>query len=1086
MSEPSDLPISSLRRLARGLLYDDARAEDVVQEAWLAALRRGPPPEGLRAWLAEAVRRIARSAGRDELRRAAREQRAARPEALPSAAEASARIEILRRLLDAVDSLDEPCRSAVVLRYFDELPPRVIAKRLGVPVNTARTHVRRGLERLRRQLGGEHGRGREELLAALVPFAGSPPWSGLLGGRPRGSLAPAEIGALLMKSPIVIASTVALCAGAWWFLRDEESRAGDPPVVARSAANAAEVDRARSSDPDRRAQPELEDAAATGSRERVNDAPVAVAAAWAVRGHLFRGLREPFPHGELVGRIYAGPELEGTPILVERFRADEHGDYAWSIAPPTELVAIQVETAPEGQLSTDWTYDVFQPGDAPPERWDLSAYPLDGVLRGVVRDPRGAPVPGARVVHERFATVKEVRCDAEGRYEVPTSSARGFVELTVLAAGFAVSSSHLEELPAGEHAHDVTLEPELRLAGRVIDQHGARVEGAYVSVTFPPELVGVRTSADGRFELGQVARGLQGFGDQVTVSVEKAGFLMLRQGVVHSPSEEVELVLKRGVPISGRVLAPDRSPVEGCQVSVGYGTYPSNITYTDAEGRFALAPTWPGECELWLWRRGFAQRRHDIEIPAGAASVDGIEIVLAEPHSLGGVVLDPAGEPVPRAWVFIEDADSENERVQDFSTHADAEGRFFFEGLPDVPMLVCVREAGCAPLEQNVVALDRDDLVLRLTASAGLAGRALDGVTGLPIPSFTIRIARTEGSFTSTSLPEAGRTFTDPAGVWRTDEQMAAGRVFTIEVRAPGYAATTARVVSSLERDPARCVARLKPGARVRGRVVERATQQPVAGARVTHASVLDRSGLSLTPLTTRTDARGNFELADVPPGGMALRVEAAEGGAVDGPFQVAEGETIERWVELHAGGSLEGRLLDANGVGIGGASVQLIGTHVVGSNRWRTATTATDGSYSFADLPPGIFEISWMREMEGQRTSDLQRLVVLQEGVNRLDLRPRGATTLRGTVTQEDGSARPVAALYVYQRGRNLPGFNDGTRGAFAVNGSFEVLGLEAGSWTVAAYRHSAGGKSITGHTTVEVPGEGTVEAHVVMQAPR
>ena len=73
-----------------------------------------------------------------------------------------------------------------------------------------------------------------------------------------------------------------------------------------------------------------------------------------------------------------------------------------------------------------------------------------------------------------------------------------------------------------------------------------------------------------------------------------------------------------------------------------------------------------------------------------------------------------------------------------------------------------------------------------------------------------------------------------------------------------------------------------------------------------------------------------------------------------------------------------------------------------------------------------------------------------------------------------------------MYQRGRNLPGFNDGTRGAFAVNGSFEVLGLEAGSWTVAAYRHSAGGKSITGHTTVEVPGEGTVEAHVVMQAPR
>jgi DNA-directed RNA polymerase specialized sigma24 family protein len=104
--EPSDLPIASLRRLARSLICDEARAEDVVQEAWLAALRRGPPPEGLRAWLAEAMRRIAGSRGRSELRRAEREQRAARPEAQPSAAEASARIEVLRYLLDAVDGLE--------------------------------------------------------------------------------------------------------------------------------------------------------------------------------------------------------------------------------------------------------------------------------------------------------------------------------------------------------------------------------------------------------------------------------------------------------------------------------------------------------------------------------------------------------------------------------------------------------------------------------------------------------------------------------------------------------------------------------------------------------------------------------------------------------------------------------------------------------------------------------------------------------------------------------------------------------------------------------------------------------------------
>jgi DNA-directed RNA polymerase specialized sigma24 family protein len=105
VDERSDLPIEPLRRLARGLLYDRDRADDVVQDAWLAALRRPPAPESMRAWLAGAVRKLARSTHRDERRRAVREERAARPEALPSAADTTARFEVLRALLDAVDGM---------------------------------------------------------------------------------------------------------------------------------------------------------------------------------------------------------------------------------------------------------------------------------------------------------------------------------------------------------------------------------------------------------------------------------------------------------------------------------------------------------------------------------------------------------------------------------------------------------------------------------------------------------------------------------------------------------------------------------------------------------------------------------------------------------------------------------------------------------------------------------------------------------------------------------------------------------------------------------------------------------------------
>ena len=119
-----ELPVESLRRLARGLLLDPGSADDVVQEAWLAALRTRAEIRGLGAWLAVAVRRVAKNRAREEGRRDRRERMAARPEAQPSALEASARIEILQRLLAAVDRLEPQYREAIVLRYFDDLPPR--------------------------------------------------------------------------------------------------------------------------------------------------------------------------------------------------------------------------------------------------------------------------------------------------------------------------------------------------------------------------------------------------------------------------------------------------------------------------------------------------------------------------------------------------------------------------------------------------------------------------------------------------------------------------------------------------------------------------------------------------------------------------------------------------------------------------------------------------------------------------------------------------------------------------------------------------------------------------------------------------
>ncbi|MEM1453210.1 MAG: sigma factor-like helix-turn-helix DNA-binding protein, partial [Planctomycetota bacterium] len=67
--------------------------------------------------------------------------------------------------------LDEPYRTVVLLRFFEELPPRAIAKRTGRPVETVRKQTQRGLERLREALQARYG-DRGAWAVALLPLAG--------------------------------------------------------------------------------------------------------------------------------------------------------------------------------------------------------------------------------------------------------------------------------------------------------------------------------------------------------------------------------------------------------------------------------------------------------------------------------------------------------------------------------------------------------------------------------------------------------------------------------------------------------------------------------------------------------------------------------------------------------------------------------------------------------------------------------------------------------------------------------------------------------------------------------------------------
>ena len=286
-----------LRGVARALLAPAAvaDADDLSQDVLLAALREPAAHRGARPWLAGVARHLASNLRRHAARRQRREHAAARPDTAggDAAADVVARAEIQRRIANAVMSLPAEQRDCILLRYWDALPPREIAARLGVPVETVRTRLKRAFARLRTTLDAEHGGDRRSWTLALVPVLGFD-----AGGA-------AEARALL-DAPVRAAARTLAAAGAALALMaagvllwSSDGHGAGLPTAPRAAPAAAE--------------PEAQSTAATAT-VRVPVAPSPPADA-------------PAPsHGALLARVDAAWEIEDHWRLADELAREAAAD----------------------------------------------------------------------------------------------------------------------------------------------------------------------------------------------------------------------------------------------------------------------------------------------------------------------------------------------------------------------------------------------------------------------------------------------------------------------------------------------------------------------------------------------------------------------------------------------------------------------------------------------------------------------------------------------------------------------------------------------------------------------------------------
>jgi RNA polymerase sigma-70 factor (ECF subfamily) len=746
-----------LRQLARQLVQDQNALDDIVQQTWLAALERGPTHQlALRSWLARVVKNFALKRRVSERRRNLRERNSARPERVPSTAEILEREAARRSVVDAVLALEEPYRTTLVLRYFEDRPPRAIAKRLALPVETVRTRTRRALERLREELDRRHGGDRGQWMRSLLPLASISSTASLLGGLMGAAAQLSGVVLVTAKVKIGIAATVLVVSSivAWYLvMEDAPPRSGSPIVTGSGAAEPERPPVAASAGP--------ATALAPGSPERSTIAPAETTSAVEESSLGSLVVHTTWRDGAHAARVGVRliPWGEPDPFFHElRLVSDARGSCRVDrLSPGIVGVYTNLADAASAKVESGKVAEVT-----------IALAP--GVnVRGRVVTKDGEPVPRA-----------DLWLSDRGNYEdgwlVSTTDAEGKFDLDHVADGSWIGArapgrapSPIHMIIAGSGAViDLTLvmgERGGELVGRVLDPDGEPMVGAKLRLSasephamsfdgFEPPCRSGRTEARGEFHLAGLKPG------PYRLDVRAPRFAPWTQEVTIAESTSVVVQLGEAATVHGVVLGAAGKPADRVTVQAGRdGDFMGAMGSTRADGSFCLEGLAPGEIELSAdgGDRGTAT--------ATVTTVAGAETewrpVLDAGLEIRGRVVDERDHALP-AWTIHARPSELIAGFYDTRATTDASGRFSLKNLKDVRHELSVtapNAATFAVLERVDVRPSRDELVLRIPdasiPSCYITGVVLDP-DGKPIGNATVTPSRAEARTAPILTTEGG------------------------------------------------------------------------------------------------------------------------------------------------------------------------------------------------------------------------------------------------------------------------------------------------------------------------------------------
>ena len=609
------------------------------------------------------------------------------------------------------------------------------------------------------------------------------------------------------------------------------------------------------------------------------------------------------------------------------------------------------------------------------------------LVEGVVIDSSGEPIADARVrVGAPMREMPRGTWVAEG----PLPEGEGILEVLSDASGrfrlvgidgreVSLRAWHPRFSPSSPvNVHGSVTDVQLRLSsptavrGTVIDEHGKPLAGIEVREACPNSLASpVRTDAEGTF----------------TLSGATPGSLGLQATAVHFPTDSAPLVpalaageersgvvlgLFRGATLIGRVVDEDSRPIVGAECIAHEPGSPPRFATTDATGNFAihgiraflaseLLEGPPPHFDLSIAHPGFLESEtrlpHDL---TSGETRDGGTIRLRRAPVVSGRIVDESGRGVPRADVVLHRAGNRPNFSQlsagERRSTTDPDGSFEIMAPHPQDYEISAKAAGFRTTTSERFPVAKDHRVLPdliLGVGSTLEGKLID-VAGRPVP---------EARLTIDSGQSWSQTRTDRTGNFRFEGL--AQESYRILIQDHGWEMKEKDTRVTPQADPIIVVV-IPPG-RIEGVALD------PAGHRILEFAVSFSKG----PLSSEQrpafflTGDGSFTEEALLPGPLAVRVESPGYAPWNGKVRIEPGKTTRIEARLPHPASIQGRVIDSSGHGIGGVSVRILQGEVTVLE----LVTESDGAFSWNELRAGKYR--GVVELESHVSAELETFTI-------------------------------------------------------------------------------------------------------------